>query len=229
MANIPTPCIHRGSLKFLSQLRKNNHKDFMDANRDTWNDIRKHFCDFTDHLIAALAANDASVREENAKTSVFRINRDIRFSKNKEPYKSHLSAFICKGGRKSAVGGYYLHLEPGNKSFLAAGMYEPPADVLFKVRQEIDYNGDAFVKLMKAAAFRKNFGGLDASFVASRQPRGFDANSPFASWICYSSYLAVSDSFLDKEVVSENFFRKAHGMFRSAIPLNQFLNQALDE
>ncbi len=201
----------------------------MDAHRDEWAEIRTTLCQFVDALILRLSVYDNTIAAESAKTAVFRINRDIRFSKDKSPYKENIGAFISACGKKSNGAGYYLHIQPGGNTFLAGGAYGPDAASLFRIRQEIDYNGKAFVKIIKAASFRRHFGFLDEQFKVSRFPKGFDANGEYAQYLPYASYVAITPAFTDKTVVSSLFFKQTLEAFKSMIPLNQFLNTAIHE
>jgi uncharacterized protein (TIGR02453 family) len=221
--------LHPQTLRFLSNLKKNNNKEFMDAHRDLWAEIRTNLCSFVDVIIMQLSAYDKTIAAESAKTSVFRINRDIRFSKNKSPYKENIGAFVSAGGKKSNGAGYYLHIEPGGNTFLAGGAYGPDAASLFRIRQEVDYNGKVFEKIIKAASFRKHFDFLDEQFRVTRFPKGFDANSAYAKYLPYASYVAITPAITDKTVVSSLFFKQTLEAFRSMVPLNQFLNTAIHD
>ena len=127
------------TLTFLKGLKKNNNKPWFDANRKKYEASKADFISFVDNTISAITKFDPAVSSLKAKDCIFRINRDIRFSKDKSPYKSNMGAYINPGGKKINTPGYYFHCEPG-QSFAAGGLYIPEPGVLAKIRQEIDYS-----------------------------------------------------------------------------------------
>jgi uncharacterized protein (TIGR02453 family) len=157
---------------------------------------------------------------------LFRINRDVRFSKDKSPYKTNFGIAITSGGKKSPLAGYYLHLEPG-ASFVGGGLWMPGPPVLSAVRQEIDYNFKDFQGILKSAGFKKNYGELykgdDVSL--SRVPKGYEADNPAAEYLKLKSYLAMR-KLDDDEVLSGKLVKTAGDAFKALKPLVDFLNQA---
>lgn len=139
--------LQQNTLTFLSNLKKNNHKDWFEKNRNHYEDAKNNFLAFVTEVIALVEKIDPSIVGLEAKKCVFRINRDVRFSKDKSPYKTNMGASISKGGKKIQCAGYYFHLEPNN-TFIAGGLWMPPAEQLQKLRQEIDYNFDEFKKII---------------------------------------------------------------------------------
>ena len=131
------------TLKFLTQLKNNNNKPWFDAHRAQYEAARIDFSNFIQLVIDAVQKTDTTITGLMSKDCMFRINRDIRFSNDKTPYKAHFGASIKRGGRKSPFTGYYFHLEPG-ASFVGGGMWMPEAPALKNMRQEIDYNWDEF-------------------------------------------------------------------------------------
>jgi uncharacterized protein (TIGR02453 family) len=117
------------------------------------------------------------LKDVDASKAIFRINRDVRFSKNKAPYKTNFGASINPGGKKSMIAGYYVHIEPG-KSFLAAGTYMPEAPYLSAIRQEIDYNLEEFKKIVGAKDFKKEFTSLSVEDALKTVPKGYDKENP---------------------------------------------------
>jgi uncharacterized protein (TIGR02453 family) len=131
--------LQSSTLQFLQSLQKNNNKPWFDENRKKYESAKENFAEFVEALINGIAAFDPTIQNLTAKNCMFRINRDVRFSKDKSPYKTNMGASISKGGKKINLAGYYFHCEPG-KSFAAGGFYMPMAPELAKIRQEIDYN-----------------------------------------------------------------------------------------
>ena len=124
--------LQHSTLKFLKELKKNNHKTWFDENRKSFETAKADYADLVNEVIKGLGKKDASIASLTAKECVFRINRDVRFSKNKDPYKTNMGMYLSRGGKKSLFSGYYFHLEPGGKSFAAGGLWMPEADVIKK-------------------------------------------------------------------------------------------------
>lgn len=128
------------SLAFLNAIKNNNNRAWMQENKPMYQQAREEFLAFVGAVIQSMAVIDEGLMGLDAKQSIFRINRDLRFSKDKSPYKPNFGMYLAEGGKKSPQAGYYFHLEPANNSFLAGGLYNPEPENLVKVRQEIDYN-----------------------------------------------------------------------------------------
>jgi uncharacterized protein (TIGR02453 family) len=214
-------------IKFLKDLKKNNNKPWFDKNRDKYENARMDFHTFLQELIPAIASFDKPIGDLSVKECVFRINRDIRFSKDKTPYKSNMAGYFNKGGKKSNGAGYYVHIEPG-RSFAAGGMWQPlPAD-LAKIRQEIDYNFDAWKKINAGSSFKKMFvNGISSEDILTRPPKGYDEKNPAIEFLKMKNYI-VSRSFTDAEVQDKNFVKEAAKTFQAMKPLIDFLNTAIE-
>ncbi|HMO34208.1 MAG TPA: DUF2461 domain-containing protein [Lacibacter sp.] len=221
--------LQQATLKFLTDLKKNNNKPWMDAHRSRYEAAKADFGQFVEQVLKGLSKKDPSVAHLAAKDCTFRINRDIRFSKNKEPYKTNMGAFINKGGKKAPMAGYYLHLEPGG-SFMGGGLYMPMPDVLKKVRQEIDYNLGDFKKIISAKKFKSVYGDLsrDAEFSLSRVPKGYEPDNPAAEYLKLKSFVATVE-LKDREVISASFLKQALTAFAALQPVIAFLNQATED
>ena len=149
------------SINFLKKLKTNNTKEWFEKNKNTYLQAKEEFETLVDKLIKGLVKADKLISPElKAKDCTFRIYKDVRFSKDKSPYKTNMGASINPGGKKSLLAGYYLHMEPGG-SFLAGGVYMPQPDQLSAIRQEIDYNPKPLHSVLKSASFKKFFKGLD--------------------------------------------------------------------
>ena len=139
--------LETSTIQFLKQLEKNNNKEWFDANRKKYETAKAEFAIFVQQVIDEFSKTDTTLASLKAKDCLFRINRDVRFAKDKSPYKTNIGAYFNAGGKKSMTAGYYLHIQPG-KSFIGGGMYQPEAAALKKVRQEIDYNFDELKKIV---------------------------------------------------------------------------------
>jgi uncharacterized protein (TIGR02453 family) len=216
------------SLKFLKALKKNNNKVWFDAHRPAYESARRDFEQFIQRVIDSHGKKDSSINDLTAKSCLFRINRDVRFSKDKSPYKSNFGASINKGGRKAMnAAGYYFHLEPGH-SFLGGGLYVPMPDELKKVRQEIDYNFDAFRKIINARGFKSIYGALDRSesFLLTRVPKGYDPDNAAADYLRLKSFIAMIP-VTDAELTSSSLLKKTTRSYEPLQPLIEFINESI--
>lgn len=211
-------------IPFLTELTANNNRDWFTANKKQYETAKKELSAFLDAFIPILAESDPSLKDLKAKDCMFRIFRDVRFSKNKDPYKTNMGAVIAPGGRKSSKGCYYLHIDPKG-CFLAGGMYMPEADKLKLIRQEIDYNLNEFEKLIHDKNFVKLFGSLDDNGRLKTSPKGYEADNPAIEYLRNKSF-TVSHSFSPKQITDSNFTNFCLSTFEEIRPLNDFLNRA---
>ncbi len=213
-------------IKFLKSLSANNNKPWFDAHRSQYDTARAEFIDLVEEILKGLQPFDEKFTFLQPKNCVFRINRDVRFSKNKTPYKNNMSAYFNADGKKSDTAGYYFHLQPGN-SFVAMGIWQPEKDNLFKIRQEIDYNLKDFKKILSGASFKKNLNkGLDESEKLIRPPKGFEENNAAIDFIKLKSFV-VRSGISDKELEDAKLANKVLGAFKAGKPFVDFLNTAL--
>lgn len=219
--------LHPKTLFFLSQLKKNNNKPWFDKNKPEFDEIRIQFAEFIDELLVAMKKVDLQIGTDlKAKDCVFRIYRDVRFGKDKTPYKIHIAAAFGREGRRGKYAGYYIHIEPGGKNFMGGGVWMPEAPELKKVRQEIDYNLKDFKKITEAKSFKKTFGELDGEKMKTI-PKDYDANNPAIEILKHKSFLYGCE-LDDKTVLSSSFLKKSVSVFTELSPFIQFLNRAMD-
>jgi uncharacterized protein (TIGR02453 family) len=219
--------IQKTTLKFLRDLEAHNDRIWFEANRVAYEAARANFIEFTGDIITRLAKFEPAMAALDPKKAVFRIYRDVRFSKNKDPYKTNFGASLGMGPKSGLSAGYYLQIQPGNASFAAAGAYMPEPAVLSAMRQEIDYNLPAFERIMKAAAFRKHFDGLDEIEVLKTTPKGYAPENPALPYLRHKSYV-VSHAYTDKEVLDPGFIKQVEAALKAAHPFITFLNKAGD-
>ncbi len=221
--------LQQSTLKFLQALKKNNNKEWFDKNRQRYDSAKADIEQLTAALIAGIGSFDPTVLHLQPKECTFRINRDVRFSKNKLPYKTNMAMYISRTGKKGFSPGYYLHVEPG-ASFLAGGIWMPAAPELQKVRQEIDYNWDEFRRIVEGRTFKSTFGELDRSdnVVLSRPPRGYEASNPAIEYLRFKSLIA-SAPITDNTLCAKTLIRQLIQQFKRLHPLILFLNRAIDE
>jgi len=182
---------------FLVELKQNNHKDWMDANRKEYLANEKILKQFYTEVEAKLAKTD-----EIAKRKIFRINRDIRFSKDKTPYNVHRSASFSRAGAQRR-GGYYLRIEPEN-SRMAGGFFSPePADLL-RIRKEFEIDSSEIRAILNNPSFKKAFGGFNKEYAVKTTPKGFSKDDPNIDLLRLKSFF-VEHRFTDAEVLAEDF------------------------
>ena len=213
--------------RFLRLLKDNNNKVWFDANRKIYEQSKKDFIEFLTDLSGRMVKYDSLFQTVDPKKSIFRINRDIRFSKDKSPYKINFGAYFSPSGKSSFHAGYYLHLQPEDQSFMAGGIYMPPADVLKKIRQEIDYNGEGLKGIISSADFKKTWGTLQQEDKLARPPQGYAADHPDIELLKLKS-LTFAHKFSDREAESPEFVQRVTEGFVRLKPFLDFLNGALD-
>jgi uncharacterized protein (TIGR02453 family) len=217
--------LSKSTLSFLSNLKKNNNRDWFNANKPKYELAKKEFEDFIEKAIREISRFDKTITGVKAKECVFRIYRDVRFSHDKSPYKNHFGAFITGRGKNSNGPGYYIHIEPGN-CFLAGGVYQPEGSQLELIRKEIDFSLKYFKKILGHKDFIKYFGELADEGKLKTAPKGYPKDHPAIELLKHKSYI-VAHKVSDKQI-TEDFFPYAMTIFRAMSPLNKFLNTALD-
>lgn len=216
----------RRGIQFLKNLKKNNTRDWFEKNKDEYESYVKLPML---SLIAGLQLHFQGFAPEfdlNPKRCLFRIYRDVRFSKDKTPYKTHVAAHIVLRGKPKGLegSGYYLHIEPG-EVFVGAGVYMPIADQLKKVRRAIAEKGDEFLAILKDQRFKKTFGELEGNKL-KRLPRGFDEDHPMAEWLKFKQFF-VGVEWPVSRSYRHSFVGEVAEVCMRATPLVKFLNNAL--
>ena len=221
--------LHPSTVYFLKSLKKNNNKAWFDQNREKYIAAKNDFEELVATLLQKMVLFDEDVKELAAKNCTFRINRDIRFSKNKTPYKIGLVASFNSGGKKSIYGGYYFHLQPGDNSFAGGGLWMPESVELKKLRQEIDYCFPEFKKIIAAPAFKKHYGGLekDEKQMLVNVPKGYDKENPAADFLRRKSFVATKN-INDSEILSSGLTNNVIQSFKALMPLVKFINRAFE-
>ncbi len=212
-------------ITFLLKLKENNNREWFKENKKEYDEARREFAEIIETLISELAKFNPSLNNLQIKDTVFRIYRDVRFSKDKSPYKIQMGAYIAPGGRKSIYAGYYVHFEP-NSSFLAGGSYCPASDKLKNIRSEIYYNSSEFKSIIDKPDFKNTFGEIQGSKLV-RPPVGFPKDFEDIELLKFKDF-TVLHSLTNKEVESKDFINNAIGVFEKLNPFNEFINRALD-
>lgn len=221
--------IKPATLQFLKSLKKNNRKEWFDKNRSKFDEAKKNVEETAGEIIKRLSKTDESVAHLQPKDCMFRINRDVRFSKNKSPYKTNMGVYFSKGGKKGIQAGYYFHIEPG-AAFIAGGLWMPMPLELKKVRQEIDYNWNEFNQIVNAKKFKSAFGHLDRSdeYMLSRPPKGYDDSNPAIEYLKLKSFIATR-KIPDTELGGKDVVKNVVGYFEKMKPFIDFINRAVEE
>ncbi len=188
-------------IPYLKKLKKNNNKVWFDEHKPELEIAKKEFLEFVKVFLAELKKFDKEIADLEPEKTIFRIYRDVRFSKDKTPYKTNLGASFNRGGKKSVFAGYYFHLEPG-KSFTGGGLWMPMTQELKKIRQEIDYCFKEFQDILDNRDFKMHYKVLENSTDVNltNLPRGYEKDNPAAEFLKLKSYLATKNIF---EVSSE--------------------------
>lgn len=211
-------------MEFLHKLKSNNNREWFNTNKSMYEAARQEVEHFIENLIPDIQKIDPTIGTLTAKQTMFRIYRDVRFSKDKSPYKTYFGAHIARDGRKSESAGYYVHLDPAG-SFVGGGSYCPQGANLKKIRSEIYYNLDEFSKITQANRFKKVFGSIHGARL-SRPPQGFPKDFEGIEILKFKDY-TVFKNFTEDEVVSPGFDKTVLAVFKTMKPLNDFLNRAL--
>jgi uncharacterized protein (TIGR02453 family) len=214
--------IERSTIEFLRDLSLNNDRLWFDGNRSRYAKARGNYEVFVQAVLDEIVTFDPIYKGLEAKSCIFRINRDTRFSHDKSVYKTNFGAFMVRGGKKygDKYPGYYLHIEPGS-SFVAGGAYIPPSPWLKAIREKISEGGDKLTGIINSREYKKYFSGLEGEKLKV-PPRGYLKDDPHIELIKMKSFLAER-SFSDDEVLAAGFFDTVTNAFRAMKPLNDFL------
>lgn len=211
-------------LTFLKALKQNNNRDWFNKNKSQYETARKQFEGFVDILIMKIKEFDDTIDVNAAKECTFRIYRDVRFSKNKEPYKPNFGAYIAKGGRKSEYAGYYIHAEPC-ASFAGGGIYCPQPKVLKAVREDIYNDSSVIKKIINKPNFKTVFPEMYGEKLKTA-PRGFPKDFPDIQLLNFKSYTVIKE-LPDKDLTAGSFLDNLLSIFKTQKPFNDYLNTVI--
>lgn len=212
---------------FLTELKNNNHKQWFDANKSWYLEVKAQFEAFVESLILHMAVHDPDLAYLSVRDCTYRIYRDIRFSPDKTPYKTNMGAYLVKGGKKSQLAGYYFHVEPGN-CMIAGGLWMPEPNLLKKVRWGIYENIEEFVSIIEDPAFKAFFPQIDEDAVLSRPPRDFPSDFPYIHLLKFKSY-TVSHPLDDADVLAPDILERVVEAFCLLKPFVHFFNRVIED
>lgn len=213
---------------FLKKLETNNNRDWFEKNKNTYIKAKEDFEVFVQEIINGIAKFDKKISPDmKAKDCTFRIYKDVRFSKDKTPYKNNMGASINPGGKKSVVPGYYFHVQP-NSSFIAGGVWMPEPEMLNAIRQEIDYNSKPLLKILNSAAFKKYYKKLDDDGALKTAPKGYDKEHPLID-LLRNRHFIVSHTFTNKQILDKNAAKEIVAGFKAMHPFLEYLREATEK
>ena len=228
------PTFRPAALEFLRGLAAENTKPWFEAHREEYErEVRAPLLELVDEVDARLGAVAPELVGDRRR-SVFRIHRDVRFSKDKRPYKTNAACWFyhrdvgragTAGGHVHGGAGFYFQIEPG-ESMAGGGFWMPPRAELALVRERIASRHEELDAIVAAAPFRRRFGALDTEAVLTRAPRGWAADDPAARWLRYQSFTA-SRAMTDDEVLAPRLADRLTRDFAVLLPLVRWLNGAL--
>ena len=214
----------QNSFQFLIDLKFNNNRPWFNENKERYLNAKKEFDAFIDELIPLLKKQDSSIDVNSAKECVFRIYRDARFSKNKDPYKTNFGAFISKGGRKSPYAGYYIHFEPDN-SFMGGGIYQPTPALLKSIRTQIFENVETYKNILNQKDFKKQFPEVQGKKL-KMAPKGFPKEFEDIE-LLKNKHFVVSKKIENETWIEGNPQKHILKSFKTQQDFNHFLNTAV--
>ena len=212
---------------FLAGLAAHNDRAWFQERKAEYDRLRAEFEEDAAFWRQELNQLDPVLAGPLGRTSVFRIYRDVRFSKNKDPYKTHFSAyFTASAGKQIDAPGYYVQVGPGGQTLVAGGLYQPDKAQLAAIRQEIDYNADGLKAILGASDFRQHFAGLGGERL-KKAPAGYDPTHPEIEFLKHKSFVAVHE-ISDAEALDQQDFRGyVLARLGALVPLGQFLREAI--
>ncbi|MBC8754967.1 DUF2461 domain-containing protein [Kordia sp. YSTF-M3] len=211
--------IPRETFSFLKRLQKNNNREWFTENKKEFKEIENEVKQFYNQLSEHLNKHD-----KIDKVKVFRIYRDVRFSKDKTPYKTHLGGSFNRV-KPELRGGYYLHIAPNDESFIATGFWEPNKDDLMRIRKEIEMDATEIRKIITEKSFKNVWGELVGDELKTA-PRGFDKEHVAIDLIKKKQFI-FTKKFTDKEVNSSDFMTKVDDSFKAIRPFFNYMSEVL--
>ena len=214
-------------MTFLNGVLMNNNRPWFQENKDLYLKAQERINNMTIELIEGISKFDSSVKNLSVSDCTYRIYRDIRFSPDKRPYKTHMGIYVCPNGKKSGLAGYYLHFEGEDAEYLGCnglftGLWNPDKNALKNIREDICYDGATFEKAIEKA---KNFT-LDTSCSLSKTPKDFPKDSPYDYLLRLKQYNLVQ-TLPEGMLYSDNLIDWALEEFKTSLEFNQLLNRAV--
>lgn len=220
--------ISKETLSFLDDLKTNNHRDWFLANKKRYDEYKKEYHQVISNLLEIMKPKDSSLEALEIKNCTFRINRDIRFSKDKSPYKTHMGIWLRSGSLQTEAPGYYVHIEK-DASFIGGGLYCPLPDQIQKIRKEINFFYDDLKEIVDDSSFKNVYGDFNRNenAVLKNPPRGYEKNNPAIEYLKLKSYTATR-IISNADLAKKDFIETISNQLLVLKPLNEFINRALN-
>jgi|DewCreStandDraft_4_1066084.scaffolds.fasta_scaffold203839_1 uncharacterized protein (TIGR02453 family) len=218
--------ISKDIFEFLIELKKNNNREWLYDHKAEYEKVKQSLIDFISYLIQEIKKFDFEIAVTEPKDCLFRINRDVRFSKDKNPYKTNFGIFIAKGGKNGGNAGYYLHIEDNN-SFIGGGIYLPSPEKLKLIRKEIFYNTIEFKNIIKNPVFTYTFKEIWDDNPLKKAPKEFPADFEDIDLLKFRNYTVIKN-LSNSVILSEIFGSSVINIFKVLYPFNRFINRAFD-
>ncbi len=213
------------ALDFIKELTVNNNRDWFNAHKKVYQEALEEFRGLADEMLEGISTFDPSLGNLEPKDTIFRIYKDVRFSKDKLPYKTHFGCWMAKGGRKSTDAGYYFHLEPG-LSFMAAGVWMPPKEQLKLIREDILYDPDSYLKLISTPVMNDYYERGGKEDMLKKGPLGFPKDFVHMEELKYKHHI-WSRSYNDKSIQDAGFANRVVEDYKGLLPVITYLNHAM--
>jgi len=217
--------IPKENLEFLKDIKKNNNREWFLTNKKRYEAYKEEYYALVQQMLTLLKKEDPSMEPLEVKDCVFRINRDIRFSKDKSPYKTNMAFWFSPGRKNANRAGYYVHIEPG-QSFIAGGFYQPDNDELKKIRKEIAFFHDELAEILNDKKFKAEFGAMDRDNALKTAPKGYEKDHPAIHWLQLKSF-TVTSKIDDKFLSDKDFVKKTVAKLLMLKPFAEFFNRAV--
>ncbi len=219
--------LQQSTFDFLVRLKDNNNKEWFAENKKTYALAKDNYYQLANEILTECQKFDESLSDLTHKDCVFRINRDIRFSADKSPYKTNIGIVLSPGGKKAASASYYLHIEPG-ASFIGGGLWMPPSDILLKVRKEISWFYDELKAIISHSDLTQYYSSFDSNMAhkLTRAPKGFSEDDPAIDLLKLKSFVFTAP-IPDKIILTDDFINVAVEHFKSIRPALDFINRAI--
>ncbi len=219
--------LHKSTLTFLSNLKKNNTREWFAEHKHEYDAAKENVTELVAEVLKQLSKNEPAYKEINPSKLIMRIYRDVRFSKNKDPYKLNFGIPISTKGRGVDAPGFYLHIQP-NESFIGGGYWMPEAEKLKMIRQEIDYNGDALKKILNAKSFTKYYDGLSEEDKLKTAPKDYPKDHQDIELLKLKSFTAFH-AISDAELQDKSIAKKIANAIEAMQPLIGWLDDAVQK
>eukprot|EP00842_Homolaphlyctis_polyrhiza_P005832 jgi/Hompol1/624/HPOL_005372-RA len=235
----PKGTVYDFTLEFLGDLAKNNEREWFNVNRNRYEASKENFIELCEQLLQRLQKEDPDLESLDVKSSMMRINRDLRFGHDKSPYRNYLSVAFKRDGKKSAYGGYYFHLQPGNQSMIGAGIFDPWPETVRQMRARIESDPDGFCRHMDSQAIRKSFGDSGRDFFVDcvskmdggalkTAPKGVAKDHASIDLLKLKRFV-IYKHVPDSEILAKNAVESLAAAFLALVPFVRGLNEIIDE